>query len=123
MNRRSIITLLICSCSATLYSYAAPDPPKLRLPDAVRPLRYSADLRMVPGEDHFTGMLEIELDIRQPVSTVWLHGKSLVFREASIRAEDTDQTASIEPAANDFVAVSVSKNLAQGHALLRISYA
>ena len=78
---------------------------------------------MVPGEDHFTGTVEIELDIRQPVSTIWLHGKSLVFREASIRAEDTDQTASVEPAANDFVAVTVPNNLPLGHALLRISYA
>ncbi len=97
-------------------------PPKLRLPTTVRPVRYSADLRMTPGEDHFSGTISIELEITQPVSTIWLHGKSLAFNKATLRIANHDETMQVTPATDDFVAVTANRTLPGGHAVLRIAY-
>ena len=98
--------------------------PKLRLPMTVRPVRYSVDLRMTPGEDRFSGSITIELEIQQPVSTVWLHGKSLAFEKTTIRVAGHDQPAKATPASdgNDFIAITTGETLPAGHATLQIAY-
>lgn len=94
----------------------------MRLPPTVRPVRYSADLWITPGEDHFRGSIAIELEISQPVSTVWVHGKSLVFETATLRVGDRDQPAQATPASEDFVAITTGGALAPGQATLRMTY-
>jgi alanyl aminopeptidase len=105
---------------------AQSDAPKLRLPVMVRPERYSVDLRMTPGEDRFRGSITIELEITQPVSRFWLHGKALTFEKATIRIAGRDQPAQTTPAANaadtDFVAITTGETLPAGHATLQIAY-
>ena len=99
------------------------EPPKLRLAMSVHPVRYSADLRMTPGEDRFNGSITIELEILQPVSTIWMHAKSLTFDSTTIRIAGHDQPARVTPASdNDFISITTGETLPAGHATLQIAY-
>ncbi len=119
---RFVAALVLSLCLFRVPCRAQSETPKLRLPTTVHPVRYSADLRMAPGEDHFRGLVAIELEIAQPVSTIWLHGKSLVFEKATIRTADREEPARATPASNDLVAITTGSMLPAGHALLRIAY-
>jgi alanyl aminopeptidase len=98
----------------------------------VRPVRYAADLRMTPGEDRFSGSIAIELETLEPVSTIWLLGKSLTIEKATIRIAGRDWPAQATPApevnnngsnnGGDFIAITTGSTLPAGHATLQISY-
>src|SRR5262249_28437799 len=66
---------------------AAPEaepPPVLHLPRDVHPLRYSLAMRIVPGEERFSGQAEIEVELDRPRSAIWLHGRGLHVTSASV---------------------------------------
>ena len=60
-HRMCQAALFLCSCA-----FAAPnlEPPKLRLPDTVQPIRYAVDLTVIPDRDTFQGAVAITIDIR-----------------------------------------------------------
>lgn len=118
MNRFLGVPLL----AVQLLAQQSPTPPKLRLPGNVRPIRYSASIRLVPGEDRFTGFIEVELQILQPVSTIWLNARSLDIRAASLRTGDVQLPVKVEPVAEDFIGFTVTGNLPARTATLIISY-
>jgi len=115
-------------CFTLVSALGQSDAPKLRLPTIVRPVKYSADLRMTPGEDHFAGSMTIDLDVSQPVSTFWIHGKALVFDHATIRFAGGEEKVELTPATEnqtsggDFIAVTSSSPLPAGRATLHIEY-
>ena len=120
---RLIVFFLLTFCLASVAGLAQNEAPKLRLPLIVRPIRYSADLRLTPGEDSFRGSIAIELEISQPVSTFWIHGKSLKIESATIRIGGRDLPAQATIASEgDFIAITTGGTLPAGHATLRISY-
>jgi cytosol alanyl aminopeptidase len=94
----------------------------LRLPTTVRPLLYAADLELTPGQDRFDGSIQIDLEMTQPVSTIWLHAKALTVREAVVSTNGRQQTAATATAANDLLAITTPDPVPAGHALLRITY-
>src|SRR6266498_3454923 len=61
-------------------------PPKMRLADNARPLRYAVTLRLTPPSDTFEGTIDIDVSLRAPASTIWMHGTNLAVREAAIRS-------------------------------------
>ena len=119
---RSVASLVVGFWLACIPCLAQNETPKLRLPTTVRPVRYSADLRVTPGEDHFSGSITIELEISQAVSTVWVHGKSLIFEKATFRVADRDERAQATPATDDFVAITTGSSIPPGRATLQITY-
>src|SRR5262249_5110371 len=96
--------------------------PKLRLPTTVRPLHYTADLHVTPGQDAFTGKIVIDLELSQPVETIWLHSKSLTFDDLNLKAADGEKPAKAMSAENDFVAITTGSTTPAGPATLTISY-
>ena len=44
----------------------------LRLPKVAHPVRYAADLQLVPTADSFTGRIDIDLQIDEPTQVLWL---------------------------------------------------
>lgn len=120
MTRR--IALIFSVCLACRLCLGQTGVPKLRLPATARPLRYAVDLELTPGQDRFAGTIQIDLQIAQPASTIWLQAKSLVLQQAIISAMGREQTAQVAPAANDFIAITTPEPVASGHALLRITY-
>lgn len=115
----TVPTLLLAACISL---DAQDNAPALRLPDTVRPVRYSASLRLVPGQNQFSGDIQIELNILKSTDTIWLNAKSLELKGGSISAGGTTLPVGFRSAPNDFLAVKTSSNLAPGRAVLDISY-
>ena len=80
------------------------------------------DLEIVPGEDHFTGSVEISLAVAETARVVWLHGKSLIVGSAAIDAGATWLDAKADAAGGDFIAITPQRDLPPGSYILRITY-
>ena len=105
------------SLSVRFRPFAA-EAPKLRLPDDIRPVRYAADLTLVPGEKTFSGAIDIDIELAKPASLIWLNATELTIRQATIGS----QAAAIEPGNDDFVGLRPAKTLAAGKARIHIAY-
>jgi alanyl aminopeptidase len=103
----------LCALSAV-----AAEAPKLRLPEDVRPVRYAADLTLIPGEKTFSGAIDIDVEVAKPTPLVWLNATELTIRQATIAS----QAVTIEPGNDDFVGLRPAKALAAGKARIHIAY-
>ena len=103
----------LCALSAV-----AAEAPKLRLPEDVRPVRYAADLTLVPGEKTFSGAIDIDIELAKPAPLIWLNATELTIRQATIAS----QPAAIEPGNDDFVGLRPAKTLPAGKARIHIVY-
>ncbi len=74
---------------------ASDDEPYFRLPDTVRPERYRLDLTIIPDSDHFSGHVEIDVEIVKPVDVIWLHGKNLDISSATVTKSNGEVIAAI----------------------------
>jgi aminopeptidase N len=99
-----------------------PQPPSLRLPDTVRPVRYWVLLTVVPTEDSFQGSIEIQLDVQAPTPVIWLNAQDLRVSRAEARAGGEIRQGRVLPQRNDFVGVAFDNSLAPGSATLRLEY-
>jgi alanyl aminopeptidase len=90
----------------------------LRLPDAVRPLRYTAELTIKPAESTFRGTIDIEVEVTRPTAMVWLNARFLTVDSARFDA----RAAQVLPGGEDFVGLRAEAPLAAGKANLRIEY-
>lgn len=101
---------------------AAPTPPELRLPGDVRPTNYSLVLKMDPKVAAFEGTVDIALDVAKSTSVIWLHGKGLIVKEATLEQAGVTQAVRPSSAGEDFLGLSLDKPLVVGGAKLRIAY-
>ena len=111
--------LLCCAFSA---SEASGAPPKLRLGEDVRPVRYHVDLTLIPDEDTFSGAIEIDLDIRKPSDVIWLNARSLTIDHANLVAGGRTLKATVEQGGEDFAGFVFSSAAPAGKAKLQVSY-
>jgi cytosol alanyl aminopeptidase len=58
--------------------------PTLRLPTDVHPTAESVELRVDPGTDRFSGVVDISATLDRPRAVVWLHGKGLHVTRATV---------------------------------------
>lgn len=105
-----------------LPAFAQAPVPKLRLPDSVQPLKYSVDLKLVPGEDTFEGTIDIDVDVRRPSSVIWIHGNSLEFRTVRIQSKGKAVPMTADLHENDLVGLRPANEVAAGAASIHISY-
>ncbi|GEN10882.1 alanyl aminopeptidase [Myxococcus fulvus] len=109
--------------TAAAPSAAAPTPPTLRLPKDVRPKGYTVELTLDPKASAFQGVAEIGLDVSKPTTVVWLHGKNLTVKQATLTQGGTPREATVHKSeAGDFLGFSVKEPLTLGTAKLRIVY-
>ncbi|RKH39955.1 M1 family metallopeptidase [Corallococcus sicarius] len=101
---------------------AAPTPPALRLPDDVRPTNYAIVLKVDPKAATFEGTVDIALDVKNPTQVVWLHGKGLIVKEATLEQGGITQPVKPSSAGEDFLGLSLEKPLVVGGAKLHIVY-
>lgn len=102
---------------------ASPTPPTLRLPKDVRPSGYAVALTLDPKVAAFQGTVDIGLDVVKPTSVVWLHGKDLTVKEATLmQAGASIDVTPLKSEEGDFLGFSLAKPLAVGTAKLRVVY-
>jgi len=100
----------------------AQQPPQLRLPYTVEPVRYVAELTIVPSQDTFSGTIEIALNVRESTPLIWLNATDLTIQTASLNAGGTTLAARVIPGGTDFVGLAFDQPAAPGEAALHIVY-
>ena len=105
-------------CSVSL----AAEVPKLQLGNEIRPVKYAAELTLVPGSAAFDGSIEIGIALAKPASLVWLNATELSIDEATVTSSGNRQTAAIEPGNDDFIALRVPSAIPAGIATLHLRY-
>ena len=114
----------VCFLFASLLLTAAriPEPPKLRLPGDVRPIRYSIDLTVVPDRDTFRGAAEESIDIGAPTSIVWINASALHIEDVSFRSSEGAEThPKVVDGGDSFVGLSFDRPVS-GSGVLRLAY-
>ena len=102
-----------------------PEPaPLARLPADVRPLQAALFLQIDPRADRFSGTIEILVDLTRPRDVIWLHGKGIHARSASVRAEGSAPVEAtygeVDP--SGVAALRLARPLGPGRAVIRIDY-
>jgi alanyl aminopeptidase len=69
------------------------DVPIGRLPRSVLPRQYRLDLTIVPDLERFSGQVEIDVTIAEPVDGIWLHGRNLSVERADLITVDGQRIA------------------------------
>jgi len=99
-----------------------PQPPALRLPDTVRPVRYALDLTLLPAEPTYSGTVTIDLDVRESTRQVWLHAQDLAITQARVLSGGRTLEARTVDADEGRLGVLLPETLAAGQAQLVLSF-
>lgn len=110
---------LAASASACL---AADQPPQLRLPESVAPSSYRVALKLDPAETTFTGRVEIQVDVKQAIETLWLNASQIEISEAKLTAGGKTFSPRTVPGGSDFIGLAFDSPLPKGAAEIDIGY-
>ncbi len=99
-------------------------PPDGRLPRDVRPTRYSLTLAIDPSRERFTGVVEIDVELPRRQRVIYLHGRGLDVREASVTESGRDAREATWASLDDegLASVTLARPIGPGNVRLRISY-
>src|SRR5712671_3276579 len=78
-------TLFLIGLLIPIHARAGTEPPpRGRLPDVVVPERYRLTLKIDPRQPEFEGVTEIDVTLREPVGSIWIHGRGLRISEVRV---------------------------------------
>jgi alanyl aminopeptidase len=97
---------------------ASVDSPALRLDDTVRPTHYAAELTIVPGQDSFSGNVDIDVELSEPKSVIWLNALQLKIGQAAVAGEP----GRIVEGGKGFIGIELDKPAPAGPAKLHFGY-
>ncbi|MFY0572263.1 M1 family metallopeptidase [Archangium lansingense] len=114
------------SSSPSVEVVAAPRPapvsPDLRLPSQVRPTGYTVELTIDPAAPVFQGVVDMELEVKEATDALWLHGRHLTVREATLTVDGKSERLTPVKGKGDFLGFVPASTLKPGAARLRIVY-
>ncbi|HEY3350707.1 MAG TPA: M1 family metallopeptidase [Thermoanaerobaculia bacterium] len=115
---------LLSLAFATVALAEAPQPPKLRLPAGVAPVRYAAELWLDPAKETFRGSMEIRISLKGESDTLWLNGTELTIESASAVAAGGKDAIAAEGSAvgADYVRIHFQRNLPPGDYDVTLTY-
>jgi alanyl aminopeptidase len=96
--------------------------PTLRLPTTVRPTGYTVELTLDPKADSFQGVADLALEVAEPTSVLWLNGKALTVKQATLTQAGAPIALTPAPGNENFLGFTLARPLAKGPATLRITY-
>jgi alanyl aminopeptidase len=98
-------------------------PGTLRLPPTARPVRYTAELTVIPTEPTFTGAIAIDLELTAATELLWLNADRLTIDTAVLTlADGTEFAARVVPVDRDFVGFAFGRVVQPGAARLSLRY-
>ncbi|MCY1016626.1 M1 family metallopeptidase [Pyxidicoccus sp. MSG2] len=103
-------------------TYPEPQPPALRLPDTVRPVHYALDLKLLPAEPTFSGAVAIDVEVREPVRQVWLHGQDLEITQARVETGARTLEARAVTASDGRLGLLLPEPLPAGKAVIHLAF-
>lgn len=116
------ITSTVVRKAATPTAGFKPTPPKLRLPDDVRPLRQAVELTLVPTEEFFGGKTRIDVTITKSTPVVWLNVDGLTVERAEAIIGQTNLPAKLVTGDPNFIGLTFDSPLPVGNATLSLIY-
>lgn len=99
-----------------------PKPPKLRLPDDVRPERQSVELTLVPTEEIFGGKTRIDVTITKSTQVIWLNVEGLTVDKAEVLLREMTLPAKLIVGDPNFIGLSFDAPLPLGNAAISLVY-
>ncbi|HZH16807.1 MAG TPA: M1 family metallopeptidase [Archangium sp.] len=103
-------------------SRPAPVSPSLRLPTQVRPTGYTVELTLDPSAPAFQGVVDMDLEVKEAAEALWLHGRHLTVREATLTVDGRSEALTLVKGSGDFLGFVPVHPLEPGAAHLRIVY-
>lgn len=126
MTSRTKTVMLLAALTSCCLAHAvhATEIP-VRLPDDVKPTRYTLELALDPAQDTFEGVVSIELDFAARTQRFWLHALDMTFRQATLTPHaGAGISAEVHIASADGTAqVTLERAVPAGKATLEVSYA
>ena len=110
--------------AAAAFASPEPTPPALRLPDSVRPVHATLELKLLPAEPTFSGTVTYEVEVSEPVGQIWLHAQGLDITRAVVLAHATGRAQEVKPvsAGEGRLGLLLQKTLAPGKARVVITF-
>ena len=115
-----VASLLSIVTSAALFG--AEQPPQLRLPGNIVPTSYRVQLELDPKQPSFTGRVNIALNLKQQLNTIWLNANNIQLASASLKMSGREIALKVIPGGEDFVGFTTETALAAGSGELDIRY-
>lgn len=136
MNNNQLLRSIFCTALLTAILTACSSPgdapttndqtvaPVGRLGDNVVPTKYDLELTVDPSQTMFSGRVSIDVEISEPTSVLWLHGKGLDISEAYLTDSRSKRiTASYEQKLDSGVALlTLEQPAAAGAASIHFVY-
>jgi len=101
---------------------ALPAPPIFLLPDDVTPKKHIVDLKIDPAKPTFEGTVRIEVELRRPVSVIWVNAKDLTPMESSVEASGHVYPARATAVGGEFIGLELESPVGPGLVTLSIRY-
>lgn len=102
---------------------ADPNAPLGQLPDDVRPVHYRLDLTLKPEEKHYSGIVEIDVELTKPARAFYLHGEELDVTDATARLADrTVKGVYTQVHATGVAKLTFEEELPAGKATVRLPF-
>ncbi len=119
-----LTVLAACGPSGPPKDQASEALPLGQLPTTVEPTRYRLDLTIEPDKPRFSGVVEIDVELKKPVRKIFLHGRELTVDPVIARLPDgTGVAGTYEQVHETGVAkLTFEKELPKGKATLRLAY-
>ena len=111
----------VCLLFAPAMAWSA-EPPKLKLDDQVRPVKYAADLTLAPESLTFHGAIDIDVTVRKPESLIWINAKEIMIQSATVETAGNKQTAAIVPGGDEFLGLEFPAEVPAGPSRLHLAY-
>lgn len=95
-----------------------------RLPADVRPMQASLFLQIDPASERFSGTVEILVDLTRARDVIWLHGKDIHARSATVRLEGSApvQATYGEVDASGVAGLRLAEPIGPGRAVIQIDF-
>src|SRR5258708_18346973 len=98
--------------SILIVSALAADPPTLRLPEGVRPVKYAADLTLLPDSPTFKGKIDIDVTFATPAELFYINAREIEISSAAVNKI----SLTVEQANENFVALRAASAIPAGAA-------
>jgi aminopeptidase N len=119
--KRTLALPPVCLLFCSLIS-AAEQAPQLRLPETVAPVSYRAQLTLDPAKEAFSGVIEIQVKIKQPIQSLWLNGAQLAVSDAVLKADGKTFNAKPTLAGHDFIGLQFASPVPASTGELTLHY-
>ena len=95
-----------------------------RLPLDARPTRYAVALRVDPKQPRFEGAVDIQVELERVRDVIWLHGRDLAVRRATVQPEGWPALEARweQAGANGLAALRLASPVGPGRVTLHLEY-